>query len=165
MPDRRILGVLLSAAILIMPACASNDASRDSGSEQRSGLRLPSIPNPLASNRRYTEVEGIGVNSFLWRASLDTISFMPLSEVDPFGGVIITDWYANPEIQNERFKLTVYILDTRLRADALAVSVFRQVRDDQGSWADAQTNPQTAVEIENAILTRARQLRISQLDD
>ena len=165
MPDRRILGAILSAAILFVPACASNDAAGDSGSEQRSGLRLPSLPNPLSRGSDNYEVEGIGVNGYLWRASLDTISFMPLAEVDPFGGVIITDWYSNPQMPTERFKLTVYILDTRLRADALAVSVFRQVRDDQGSWADAQTNPQTAVEIENAILTRARQLRISQLDD
>ena len=89
----------------------------------------------------------------------------PQSEVDPFGGVIITDWYANPDMPTERFKLTVYILDTRLRADALAVNVFRQVRDETGGWIDAQAAAQTSVEIENAILTRARQLRIAQLDD
>ena len=105
------------------------------------------------------------MNGYLWRASLDTISFMPLAEVDPFGGVIITDWYANPQMPTERFKLTVYILDTRLRADALAVNVFRQVRDETGGWIDAQTGSDTAYEIENAILTRARQLRISQLED
>ncbi|WP_300542648.1 DUF3576 domain-containing protein [Maricaulis sp.] len=166
MPDRRILGVALFAAILFVPACASNDAAEESAtaSEQRSGLRLPSLPNPLGGNR-VTEVEGIGVNGYLWRASLDTISFMPLAEVDPFGGVIITDWYANPQMPTERFKLTVYILDTRLRADALAVNVFRQVREESGGWIDAQTSEQTSYDIENAILTRARQLRISQLED
>ncbi|MEP3074330.1 DUF3576 domain-containing protein [Maricaulis sp.] len=165
MSDRRILGVALSAAILGLSACASNNAAEQSAaSESRSGLRLPSLPNPLGGGNRPVEVEGIGVNGFLWRASLDTISFMPLSEVDPFGGVIITDWYANPQMPTERFKLTVYILDTRLRADALAVNVFRQVRDDRGEWTDAQSGDDTAYEIENAILTRARQLRISQLE-
>lgn len=167
MSDRRILGVALSAAILALSACASNNAGDESAgaSEGRSGLRLPSLPNPLGGRGNAVEVEGIGVNGYLWRASLDTISFMPLAEVDPFGGVIITDWYANPQMPTERFKLTVYILDTRLRADALAVNVFRQVRDEQGSWSDAQTSGDTAYEIENAILTRARQLRISQLED
>ena len=89
---------------------------------------------------------------------------MPLQEVDPFGGVIITDWYANPELTTERFKVTVYILDTRLRADALSVRVFRQEQQENGGWIDAAVNPETAVEIENAILTRARQLRISNLE-
>lgn len=105
---------------------------------------------------------GIGVNSFLWRATLDTVNFMPLTSADPFGGVIITDWYTNPQTPNERFKLTVYILDTRLRADGLKVNVFRQVNAN-GAWADASADPQTGIDIENAILTRARQLRIATL--
>jgi hypothetical protein len=106
---------------------------------------------------------GIGVNSFLWRASLDTLSFMPLSSVDPFGGVIITDWYANPDVADERFKMTVYILDRRLRADGVKVAVFRQVKSGS-SWADAPSNPDTAVKLENAILTRARQLRVDTIE-
>lgn len=106
----------------------------------------------------------IGVNGFLWRASLDTLSFMPLASADPFGGVIVTDWYADPAKPNERFKATVYILDTRLRADALNVSIFRQVQGTAG-WQDAATDPDTAIQIENAILTRARQLRLSTLRD
>src|SRR5262245_28120215 len=65
----------------------------------------------------------IGVNSYLWRASLDTLNFMPLVSEDPYGGVIVTDWYADPSTPTERFKATVYILDTRLRADALNVSI------------------------------------------
>ncbi len=103
---------------------------------------------------------GIGVNSFLWRASLDTLNFMPLASADPFGGVIITDWYSDPTTPNERFKATVYILDTRLRADALNVSIFRQTQTN-GAWADATVDPATEIQIENAILTRARQLRLS----
>ena len=103
----------------------------------------------------------IGVNGYLWRATLDTLAFMPLASADPYGGVVITDWYANPEQPNERFKATVYILDTRLRADGLNVTVFKQVRDAAGGWADAPVAGQTETDIENAILTRARQLRLS----
>jgi len=106
---------------------------------------------------------GIGVNSFLWRASLDTVSFMPLISADPFGGVIITDWYAPPEVQNERFKITVYILGRDLRADGVRAAVFRQVRDGSGGWTDAAVEDQTRTDLENAILTRARQLRIAGL--
>lgn len=165
MYDRWKFGAVLAATALVLTACSSaRDEAGSASSEESSGFRLPSLPNPLSRNEP-VEVEGIGVNSFLWRASLDTISFMPLSEVDPFGGVIITDWYANPQMTTERFKLTVYILDTRLRADALAVNVFRQVRDETGGWIDAPASTSTAYEIETAILTRARQLRISQLED
>jgi hypothetical protein len=103
---------------------------------------------------------GIGVNSFLWRASLDSMGFMPLSSADPFGGVIISDWYASPDVPTERFKLTVYILDQQLRADAVKVAVFRQTRDVSGAWTDAPVDPKTPVDLENAILTRARQLRL-----
>lgn len=103
---------------------------------------------------------GIGVNSYLWRASLDTIAFMPLASADPFGGVVITDWYINPKQPNERFKMTIYILDKRLRADGIKVAVFRQEQGPGGSWADAPGNTETGVRVENAILTKARQLRI-----
>ena len=105
----------------------------------------------------------IGVNGYLWRASLDTLAFMPLASADPYGGVIITDWYAAPEAPNERFKATVYILDTRLRADGLNVQVFKQVAAN-GVWADAQPSPQTETDLENAILTRARQLRLANIN-
>ncbi len=103
---------------------------------------------------------GIGVNSYLWRASLDTIAFMPMASADPFGGVLITDWYVNPAHPNERFKMTILILDKRLRADGVKVSVFRQEHGPGGAWTDAPSNAETGIRVENAILTRARQLRI-----
>ncbi len=103
---------------------------------------------------------GIGVNAWLWRASLDTLSFMPLASADPFGGVIITDWYAPPENPDERFKATAFILERALRADGVRVSVFRQVSDDGGNWRDAPVGETMAGDLENTILTRARQLRI-----
>ena len=86
-------------------------------------------------------VNGVGVNSFLWRASLDTISFMPLTSADPFGGVIITDWYTPPETPDERFKATVYILERQLRAHGIRVSVFRQSRANTNDWRDVALKP------------------------
>lgn len=105
----------------------------------------------------------IGVNGYLWRATLDTLSFMPLASADPFGGVVITDWYSNPEKPNERFKATVYILDSRLRADGLNVTVFKQMQDASGAWVEQPASGQTETDIENAILTRARQLRLADI--
>lgn len=105
---------------------------------------------------------GIGVNSFLWRASLDTISFMPIASADPFGGVILTDWYENPEVPGEKFKVNIYILDRQLRADGIRVAVFRQ-KQGKGGWRDAAVSKDTAENIENSILTRARELRVAQM--
>ena len=105
----------------------------------------------------------IGVNGYLWRATLDTLSFMPLASADPYGGVVITDWYINPEKQDERFKCTVYILDARLRADGLNVAVFKQNKSADGQWIDAPSASQTETDIENAILTKARQHRLSNI--
>ena len=102
----------------------------------------------------------ITVNSYLWRASLDTVSFLPLSTADPFGGVIITDWYSPPESPRERFKVTVYILDRELRADGLRVTVFRQTQSPQGNWVEAPVDKKMNRNLENAILKRARQMRI-----
>ena len=116
-----------------------------------------------SSSRTAKVAPSMGVNSYLWRASLETLEFMPLSEVDPFGGVIITDWYASPEAPDERFKANVYILDTNLRADALKASIFKQVRNGN-SWSDASVDGDTARQIENAILTRARELYIATVD-
>ncbi|MGE3623494.1 MAG: DUF3576 domain-containing protein [Bdellovibrionales bacterium] len=106
---------------------------------------------------------GLGVNGYLWRASLDTISFMPISSADPFGGVIITDWYSPPDNANERMRLNVFIRDRYLRADGVKVSAFRQVRA-SGGWTQAPVTAATESSLENAILTKARQLRLAQKD-
>ena len=107
---------------------------------------------------------GIGVNSFLWRASLDTLAFMPLVSADPFGGVIITDWYSPPATPGTRFKVTVFILDRRLRADGLRLSVFRQRMTAAGEWAEETVADTTVRSIEDAILTGARQIRIAAIE-
>ncbi len=166
----RILGFLLLAGVLV--ACSGGGGmpesgkyedikktrflSKDSGGETTSLLGDPDKKDSQGGS-------GIGVNGFLWRASLDTISFMPLISADPFGGVIITDWYAPPESRDERFKITVYILGRDLRADGVRASVFRQLRDGGGGWIDATVEKRTQIEIEDAILTRARQLRVAGL--
>nr|WP_245528492.1 DUF3576 domain-containing protein [Gluconobacter morbifer] len=99
-----------------------------------------------------------GVNAYLWRGAIDTLSFMPLSSADAVGGVILTDWYQPSASQNERFKIAAYVLDRRLRSDALRVSVFRQVLQD-GQWQDTPVAATTTSDITTRILARARQLR------
>ena len=147
----RLVKIFMTAALLTtLAACGGSSGSGSSG-----GLFSGSASNEQSG--------AIGVNSYLWRASLDTLSFMPMQSADPFGGVIISDWYQDPAAEDERFKVTVYILDQRLRADGLKVSVFRQARS-RGGWADAPVQAQTAADLENAILTRARQLRIDSLE-
>jgi len=101
---------------------------------------------------------GIGVNAYLWRGALDTLGFMPLSSADPFGGVIITDWYTPQASAGERFKATAFILTRDLRSDGVRVTIFRQVL--QGNhWVDAPVSAITVSEIENKVLDRARRLR------
>ncbi|MDR3510030.1 MAG: DUF3576 domain-containing protein [Caulobacteraceae bacterium] len=142
-------------AVALVAGCAHHDNGQVYGS---GGF------HPFGSGRAHASANGqatIGVNGYLWRATLDTLAFMPLASADPYGGVVTTEWYANPEKPDERFKCTVYILDTRLRADGLNVTVYKQVHDATGVWVDAAASDQTAIDIENAILTRARQLRLS----
>ena len=146
----KVLTIAFGTAILA--ACASGGSSNDRNAS------LPSYSLGSKGGQATT------VNRYLWAASLETLDFLPVFSADPIAGLIITDWYSNPETPAERFKVSVYILDSALRADALRVSVFRQEQAD-GAWADAAVNPATAREIENAILTRARQLRLNQIDD
>lgn len=143
------LAKILSAAMVaaVLAACASGD--RNEG-------RNASL---IEDGRSAT------VNRYLWSAALETLDFLPIASADPVAGLILTNWYSNPEAPDEQFKVSVYILDTTLRADALKVSVFKQARDGGGAWTDSTVNPATAREIENAILTRAREVRLNQIDD
>ena len=134
---------IMSASLL--GACATLSACA-------SGNDLPD-PDTAAS-----QVTTIGVNSYLWRASLETVAFAPLLQADSAGGVIVTDWYSNPENPGERVKLTVSILDQDLRADALRVAASRQVNQ-SGSWVDAPVQAATVQKLEDIILTKARELR------
>ena len=132
------LAASLSAA-LALTACGGG-SSRPSGD--------------LAASR----VTTIGVNSYLWRASLDTLSFMPLLQTDSNGGVIVTDWYVNPQVPTERMKVTVSILDQDLRADAVRVAALREVNRG-GQWVASPVEATTTQKLEDIILTRARDLR------
>lgn len=114
----------------------------------------------FGGNSGATAGAGIGVNEFLWRASLDTVSFLPINSADPFGGVILSDWYGSPQTPAERFKVNVYILGRDLRTDGLRVAVFRQVRAPDGAWIDAPVSVETVGRLEETILTRARELRV-----
>ena len=133
----------LSAALLISAATALSGCAKNRD-----------VPNELAPSRMTT----IGVNSYLWRAAVDTLSFAPLVTADSNGGVIVTDWYANPRTPGERVKLTVSIVDQDLRADALRVAASRQVNQG-GVWVDAPVAAATVQKLEDIILTRARDLR------
>ena len=104
---------------------------------------------------------GIAVNSYAWRATLDTLSFMPLVSADPFGGVIITDWYEDPNARGERFKMNVVMMSKTLRSDAVKLSVFKQRYDAKTGWQDIAVSPSVSRDLENKILTRARQLRVT----
>ena len=104
---------------------------------------------------------GIGVNSFLWQATLNTLSFVPIQSADPFGGVILSDWYSPSEGSDERFKINAYIQDRRLRADGIKVSVFKQKLTENG-WVDAEVEAGMAYDLENAILIKARELHLNQ---
>ncbi|WP_243457321.1 DUF3576 domain-containing protein [Parasphingorhabdus cellanae] len=136
----RPLALGLSAAILVsgLSACASKDRPQ--------------------ADLAASQITTIGVNSYLWRATLDSLSFMPLTQTDSNGGVILTDWYVNPQNPSERMKLNISILDQDLRADALRVAASRQVRNG-GTWVDAPVKAATTQKLEQIILTKARDLR------
>jgi hypothetical protein len=138
---RPFIAAALSATLLL-PACQSGQASR--------------------SNRPAAEAPVGAVNPYLWRASLDTLQSLPMVSADPLGGTIIYDWHSFPAAPSERIKATVFILDSRLRADGIKVNVFRQVSED-GVWTDAPVDPDTAIQLENRILDRARLLHSSRM--
>ncbi|MFB0612073.1 DUF3576 domain-containing protein [Aurantiacibacter poecillastricola] len=141
--SRRLAGsIMLGAAGLALASCGGGDDNR--------------LRTDLAAAR----VTSIGVNSYLWRASLETLSFMPLTQADSAGGVLVTDWYADPENPNERVKVSVAILDQDLRADALRVAASRQVLQG-GTWVEAPVQAATVQRLEDIILTKARDLRRS----
>ncbi|PZU12716.1 MAG: DUF3576 domain-containing protein [Sphingobium sp.] len=141
-PSTALSTGLLLAALLPLAACGG-------GSKDRPKADLAA-----------SKVTTIGVNAYLWRAALDTLSFMPMVQTDSNGGVIVTDWYANPNTPGERMKVTVSVLDQDLRADAVRVAASRQVNQN-GQWIDAPVKAATTQKLEEIILTKARDLRRS----
>lgn len=172
---KRIVFLLLSLSLLLsVNACSSSDslggdASYPKSKEDERRERIGKIGGEkgLFSFGRDSDSDdagaatGISVNSYLWRATLDTISFMPLLSADPFGGIIITDWYENPNARGERFKMTITITSKKLNSDSVKVTVFKQaLRSD--TWRDEVASLSVARDLENKILTRARQLRVEE---
>jgi hypothetical protein len=161
----KLFSVFLLA--LSLCACSSDYTQEDLKTEEREDRKNRGMGKFLGEDtltfggakKRNQEDTGLGVNSYLWRASLDTISFMPISAADPFGGTILTDWYSPPQNPQERLKINIFILDRQLRSDGLKVSLFRQLRDPSGHWVDQPIDPQTIEDIENTILSRARHFR------
>ena len=102
----------------------------------------------------------MNVNQYLWQAALNTLSFMPLASADSNGGVIITDWYEDPNYPGERYKVNAIINSTDLRVESLKLTVFKQASRN-GSWHDVKVNARVAIDLEEKILTNARELKIA----
>lgn len=174
---RRLRLAVLPAALMALAGCTSPPIAANptapnymggpafqpgmATGHQSSGNLLKNLFGGGGGNKNAANASGspIAVNAYLWRGTLDTLSFMPLASADPFGGIIITDWYSPPATPDERFKATAYILGRQLRADAIKLSLFHQTYQN-GRWVDAPVSPDTVGDIEAKILDRARQLRI-----
>ena len=140
--SRQLLAIVAATVVMTTAACQKQEK--------------PGRIADLAASK----VTTIGINAYLWRAALDTVSFMPIVQTDSNGGVIVTDWYVNPASPGERMKLAVTILDQDLRADALRVAASRQILT-AGQWTDAPVQAATVQKLEDIILTKARDLRRS----
>lgn len=160
----RLMTLMLAA---VLAACAGESQAPEAnpipeGMKEGPGIFSGKSGNLLdAFNDRKDEDAsfGLGVNGYLWRAALDTISFMPITQTDSAGGVIITDWYTDPANAGERYKMNIYILSRTLRADGIRVQAFRQVQSN-GKWDDASVAADVTRKLEDTILTKARRLRV-----
>ena len=160
---------LLMGAVLLLAGCERNKPYESTASTDRTSsgrIEQQGTAEPIGQRRAFTRQSGnnlrsgqVQINGYLWRAALDTVSFMPLSSADPYGGVIITDWYSPPETPQERFKVTVLVRGQDLRSDGVKVTVFRQARDGAGLWIDSEIDNNTQLDMENIILSQARALR------
>lgn len=150
---------------LVLTGCADRETSEGEGAGAGAYITEgKGAVAPEGRRRAFTSSAGgagrrIQVNGFLWRAALDTITFMPINTADPYGGVIVTDWYSPPETPRERLKVNVLVQGAALRSDGVKVTIFRQKRGDDGGWVDAAVDSNTAIDLENVILERARDMR------
>lgn len=167
-------GFVFSLGLLLaLMGCTEDNLSKDVVPESQSDRRYNTVghlfgPDALTFNLRggtKKEETSIGVNTYLWRGALKTLAFMPLQSADPFGGVIITDWYTPPANPQERFKATVVILSRQLRSDGLQVQVFSQEKNVKGGWNEVMPNPRLQRHFEESILLQARHLKASAAAD
>ena len=164
--------LLLAGLMLVLTACDSLTTDKELSFpktervkrlEERGKLTGDGLSLGGSSDESGAAKNPLGVNAFLWRASLDTLAFLPLRDADPFGGVILTDWYEDPKTRGERYKVNAMILDRSLRADGIKVSLFKQKRDEKGEWVDMEVEDVVERKLEDTILTRARELRVNNL--
>lgn len=163
--------VALSVVVLVLGACSGVETKNTypTTAQQRRVAQYGSLASDKGGITLFggddanaaTAQTPFAVNGYLWRATLETLRFLPLATTDTFGGVITTDWYADPSNPNERVRLNVMIVDRSLRADGVRVTVFRQTRDTRDGWVDAPVSATTGTALEEAILTRARQLKMA----
>lgn len=158
---RALTSLCVLIALPLLTSCGGGDKSSvkpiaDPAYADGNGA-TPVIPSGK-TNSAQEAGNALQVNKYLWRGALETLGFMPFASADPFGGVIVSDWYSPPTVTGERFKVTAYVLGRELRADGVKVTVFRQIRD-SGEWADAPVAANTSTDIESKILARARELR------
>ncbi len=161
--------LLLAIACLIAVTACSDKKMESAGTPMNRDKTLQTSRGKISGDDGWAILGGkdkdsssggnIGVNSYLWRATLDTISFMPLTSADPFGGTIITDWYEDPKTPGERFKVNALILDKTLRADGVRIQLFKQ-KLLKGVWRDQAVDDKLARTLEDTILTRARELKV-----
>jgi hypothetical protein len=163
---RYIVGAMVIGSVLFIGGCGSltlpsntDYSSKQTQTVSSSSSARSEEPTSLSLSPA-TKNYSIGVNGYLWRSCLDILSFMPLSSADPFGGVIITDWYSPPKAPYSRFKVIAYILSSSLQSDAVRISVFRQTRTDTGEWLDMEVNEVVSSDLENTVLARARELKV-----
>lgn len=166
------------APVLMLVACSKNadyspkegqkaPQSREEQRKENFGKVFGDDAFSLGGSKKSQEGTGgvAVVNQHLWRASLEAVNFIPLQSADAVGGTIITDWYTSAQSPNERLKMTIYITGTQLRSDAVRVSVFKQVKSSHGEWVASSADQKLATDIEDVILSRARQLRMAAIKD
>jgi hypothetical protein len=158
------LGILTLLGACTSPPERKKEAKKEipQNKRERRDEKIGTIlDEPLFSNKPKKN-ESVGINSYLWKASLDALAFLPKHSTDPFGGTVITEWYSPIETPKERLKIEVLILGRELKSDAIRVSIFRQKKDKKNEWTDQGVDPKTITHLEDAILTRARELRLSE---
>ena len=163
---RYLFFIVLSGLV----ACTSNDSLNNNSAKNKNpdgsfitgrneqGITLSDLSGTLKNNS-----VGIPINALLWRASLDIASILPIDDIDVFSGTILTDWYSLPSKQNEQIKLAIFVLDKELRSDAIRVIVYVQTRNGD-IWEDGGIDNILATKLEDLILTRARELRASSIN-
>ena len=141
---------------------AQNRLRTGGGLFGKKGLSIEEIGKDKTEQQTTVTSVGFPINPYLWRGSLDTISFMPLVSADPMAGIIITDWYTDQNNIKERCKLNIFIRGVELKTDNLKVNSFCQILNDNNNWIDKKISSENNIKIENAILNKSKKIRLSQ---